>query len=122
MDILSFETAKRLKDAGFPQPEFRTGQFWFHGGTGGLYFGQYVYDDLALKLIQVGGHDWFEWDREKVDNIVFAPTATDILRQLGGLFDLSFDCGEFWCRDEKDFNPAEAAAAAWLEENPLAPQ
>ena len=48
------------------------------------------------------------------DGAYLAPTATDILRELGPGFDLSCDCGEFWCRDEKDWNPAEAAAAAWL--------
>lgn len=29
-DIISFETAKALKEAGFPQPEFETGQFWYN--------------------------------------------------------------------------------------------
>ena len=27
--IVSFETAKALKEAGYPQPEFEAGQFWY---------------------------------------------------------------------------------------------
>lgn len=30
MDITTYETSKRLKEAGFPQPEFQTGQLWYN--------------------------------------------------------------------------------------------
>ena len=30
MNTVSFETAKRLKEAGFPQPDPEFGQFWYH--------------------------------------------------------------------------------------------
>jgi hypothetical protein len=53
--------------------------------------------------------------RYAAENFVFAPTATDIMRASGGRMELSFEYDEFWCGEEKDFCPAEAAAAAWLE-------
>ncbi len=111
MDIVSFETAKKLKNAGFPQPEYI--QLGFGYTDDGPRF--YIEDCSFPK----GG----------VDGMCYAPTATDILRVLWFLFDLKFGGNGKWlvCRanslsdgpspfHEHD-NSAEACAAAWLEEN-----
>lgn len=115
-DTATFETAARLKEAGFPQPTPEAGQFWYNPDFGPFLVGKLWMVDGRLRNI-------FYPDTGKVVNkeirlfpdCVFAPTATDILRELGPLFDLSYDCAEFWCGDKKDWNPAEAAAEAWLK-------
>jgi len=109
----SFETAVRLKESGFPQPTPEAGQFWYN--PNGILFVVYLVHEI-VELYEIGrrnpsiGHYWEDW--------TFAPTATDILRELGPLFDLSYDCAEFWCGDKKGWNPAEAAAEAWIKLNP----
>jgi hypothetical protein len=121
-DIVTFETAVRLKEAGFPQPAPEAGQFWYYirfpDGTERknvlcVLAHEYPYQDNLEALPLDGGERIYNSRNTQV----FAPAATDILRELGPLFDLSCDCGEFWCRDEKDWNPAEAVAEAWLKLN-----
>jgi len=107
-DIVTFETSIRLKDAGFPQPSPKAGQFWYGKNREVGYI--FYHERLALLSGEIVYFD-------APEKCVFAPTSTDILRELGPLFDLSCDCGEFWCRDEKDWNPAEAVAEAWLKLN-----
>ncbi len=122
-NIVRFETAKRLKEAGFPQPEPERGQVW--------------YTEYRKTYIILSGdktiHGHIEsWGVMEVINILriygraFAPTATDILLQMPdgyGLF--KFSGNLFVCTDSQVLkvdnpyvisdNPAEAAAAAWLE-------
>lgn len=96
---ISFETAVRLKEAGFPRPAPRDGQFWYtkHGRIGT------VTDEAA----------WTD------NGEVFAPTATDILEHLPG-WHLSFNSDGWKCwRGRVSFrgfdNSAEATAAAWFQ-------
>ena len=111
----TLETAIDLRDAGFPQPDYQFGQLW-------------MTEDGRHDAF-VGSKSWGtfkEWILENKIPVVFAPTATDILRELGGRYTLGsgkrlFLCylfqngeiGDYW-RDE---NPAEACAKAWLEKN-----
>lgn len=135
-NIVSFETAKRLKDAGFPQPEFDTGQFWYNQYKAITFVGRWEVPD--------GGVDksfcCMSVSSGRTDKIVpvkhdafFAPTATDILEQLTdhvafyyvvGLSEARrcWQCIGFSIFDHPEKywfaeNPAEAAALAWLEIN-----
>lgn len=117
MHTVTFETAKRLAEAGFPQPEHEHDKerFWYQR-DGSLIFLGHTVDDHC-EPIEGGSY--------------FAPTATDILRELPGyalalLLSYRHQTGEAWfCWDidqaETFFshptNPAEAAAEAWLYEN-----
>jgi hypothetical protein len=119
-NTVTFETAKRLKEAAFPQPEQ-------------ILFGQHYYDDEGRLGIVISDNDDYlavkfwgalstyvstEFD---LSGCFFAPTATDILRELGKDYELSFfEESWFVCEDsfapctEHD-NPAEACALAWLK-------
>lgn len=68
--MLSFETAKRLREAGFPQPEtVEDGQFWYSCGQR-LWFIQ------TPHKMGIAPEKWFGCYP------YFAPTAADIMRQL----------------------------------------
>ena len=113
MKVVSFETAKRLKEAGFPQPQTFFGQIW-----------HLRYNQRYVLIGTNEGHIAEHQDR------VFAPSATDILNHLRGNYRLSCSNFGWWCdRVEEwpdlahefrivacynDENPAEACAAAWL--------
>jgi len=130
-DILSFETAVRLKEAGFPQPAPEAGQFWYNPNIGVFLVGKLWMVDGRLRNI-------FYPDTGKVVNkeirlfvnFVFAPTATDILREMPGcilavenLYKEMAIVGvyyEVWKTGRllsDHVNPAEAAAEAWLKLN-----
>jgi len=126
-DILSYETAVRLKEAGFPQPEPENGQFWYNPDFGPFLVGKLWMVDGRLRNI-------FYPDTGKVVNkeirlfpdCVFAPTATDILREMTDVslrYSEREDC--FWVScwraaydsgaiRQTNINSAEAAAQAWL--------
>jgi len=109
MNVVSFETAKRLKEAGFPQPEkYYTKGEWFY----------------LSRVCLLCAHD-IE-DRVTSSNCL-APSATDILKELGKSFHLYYNeksngwaCWEQSMSSANDRfhdNPAEACAAAWLAKN-----
>jgi hypothetical protein len=121
--ILSYETAKRLKDAGFPQPKFDIGQIWYctgkatintHFNTEGMLICSFLETGQRVIVAEIfyGGH------------FCFSPTATDILRELGFEFQGYFTAivNEFVCLQDgapgvkswQHENPAEACAMAWL--------
>lgn len=110
MQVVTFETAKKLKEAGFPQPAFERGQIWCNSANYSLLITNVVPGQLMDYHV---GSVHFE-DRYADDDWIFAPSATDILQQLPSHLSLNYDTGEFWCGEEKDWNPAEACAAAWL--------
>lgn len=108
MNHVTAETARKLQEAGFPQPIATFGQIWHYRETE-----KHPWRQLVITQNQY-----------LPPVCLFAPTATDILRELPGLsvyysglelwntnnpFEGSFDC---------DFpplnNPAEAAARFWL--------
>lgn len=106
MQVVSFETAQRLKEFGFPQPEMISlagVKFWPEGAS--------FYDDS----LQISG--CIIW----AERHIFAPTATDVLPED---WLLMRDVEGWICQYRADFgvyvtheNPAEAAAAAWFWEN-----
>lgn len=112
-------TAQRLKNAGFPQPKFAFGQFWYSQNEQ-----VNIYVRAARPNIEthhfVG--ETLTTQHYKADQVIYAPTATDILRQLGEDVTLSYGhgywlCGIFCGEDFTHENPAEAAALAWLSKH-----
>ena len=132
-NVVSFGTARRLKEAGFKQPEPEAGQFWYDG----------IFQRLSVVVFEIGldsvaflaplnAVDWRHYFSAKGLDIsgggytlpVFAPTATDILEQLPdnfcirgkSVFSLEpgpYNVGQQFYAD----TPAEAAALAWLAIN-----
>ena len=135
-DIVSFETALRLKEAGFPQPSLEVGQFW-HSQYFGAYWLCVVTKQATKPFTYLCPLDVIEWGHqfghpgtpEDTGSPIFAPTATDILRELWFRFSLKFGGNGKWIvlqtkdlndREDQittDPNPAEAAAQAWLIDN-----
>lgn len=134
-DYATYETAVRLKEAGFPQPAPEAGQVWYLPigvGRYGIFccYGVDVSEKMPLYLFATSiKKDIFyirqtaKW-RYQMDSCFFAPTAMDILKVIGGDYGLfSTPHGfEIWrvaygFREEfivKNKNPAEAAAQAFL--------
>ncbi len=128
-DIVTFELAIRLKEAGFPQPTPEAGQCW-HNPDFGLFVIGAVIGASAL-IFYKDGYYGFKKGLPSFQDCVFAPTATDILRELS--FDcvlgtkklggwicgswrlISSDHMKFFVAGMHDENPAEAAASAWLK-------
>jgi hypothetical protein len=122
-DIVTFETAKRLKEAGFPQPEQRIWQVWYNAFGHGCLI---VWAEHSTKRFAVFNMaENVRIDLPSFDLYTFAPTATDILEQ-----EEMSNCSLYrhfskWCvKNQFHFmefdlyendNPAEAAAAAWLQ-------
>lgn len=94
-DIISHKTALALKEAGFPQPEFGPGQFWYDEDGGVFVVGLNVSNGLR-SLVHIS---WI-YRPESKDAVTFAPSVTDLLREL-----------------PDRYNAAELLAAAWLEKN-----
>ena len=82
MNTVTFETAKALRDAGFPQPEPAEGQFWW--------FVRYPDGAAKKEVLCVYVKKEYCWPYiEPLDGgntegrgLLFAPTATDILSAL----------------------------------------
>ena len=122
-DVVGFGTAKRLKKAGFPQPEKRIGQIWYGDRLNGA-FRNYCPFFIGKML---NSYRCLDGQRILLENHIFASTATDILKELGRSWNLFFDsstsrprawiCFSDGMQDPnmfQDANPAEACAAAWL--------
>ncbi len=111
--ITTPETAQRLKMAGFPQPEPTPGQIW-HCGCDFEWPTIVATSDMLVDGVEDGVID--------TKYALYAPTATDILRELGKGWVLVYDTirNEFLCSKFPKLiyheNPAEAAALAWLHE------
>lgn len=131
------KTAHDLKHAGFKQPEQKPGQFW--------YLENRLYIIVAILTDTVGEtailYEVCQENRDPSplpvrlpfsDVFVYAPTAPDILRELGAEWNLdyhfepkSFSCFKIAiaeCQVEADAsfwndNPAEACAPAWEAQN-----
>lgn len=121
MSHVTPKTARRLAEAGFPQPNPEEGQVWYnHAGT--IYVITYSYGKTCDYVVRGSNNVWIE--RGLNDGEVFAPTATDILAHLPGWY-LSFEDGIWVCSLQEDefvlaefrsSNPAEAVAEAWFFE------
>lgn len=116
MELLSFETAKRLKDAGFTQPDSLFGQMWYTKDGNIL---------IAINFFSSIDH------RENIimfnpEEHYFAPTAAEILKELpedhflqhaNGMFFISYYCDNGETVQHKGKNLLEVGAAAWLDIN-----
>lgn len=119
----TFETAQRLADAGFPQPEPQGGQFWYETETKNIF--------TPLVMRRKKQHSGFvglafcEW-RSDADGLIFAPGIADLLQALGPGWALQKGEGGSWRaysweHEFIDTEPAQALAGAWLfinEDNP----
>ena len=82
MQHVTFDTAKRLKEAGFPQMEPEFGQVWYDTNE----MPCLIFEGDSMKNVWTAcpGRDYGQ--RVHVGtlkrNYTFAPTATDILREL----------------------------------------
>lgn len=118
MNFVSYETAVRLKEAGFPQPKPMFYQLWYSpNGESEIRLPYYI-----SPLF--GG-------ASMIYNSVFAPTADDILHQLPDFAlyygkddngNMIFSVFDTLRRIPDQYpthhgNPAEAAALAWFEFN-----
>jgi len=106
MNVVTYETAKRLKDAGFAQPK----------GVFGQMFGFIHPDTCQIHKAIVGSA---MYHMSAMHDLIFMPCATDILKELPEYSMLMHD-GDGWaCNVDGNGslfrnNPAEACAAAWL--------
>lgn len=122
-NTVNFETAIALKEAGFPQPEPKFGQFWYDAGAGIWVVGE------SGPLVMRSLSSRAEMALEDVDEnaAVFAPTAIEILEQLPELYAIyRWDTIGGWCIDIGEPREAtgtpfsakdapQAAAKAYLE-------
>ena len=131
-DTVTFETAARLKEAGFPQPTPEAGQWWYNPDYGIFLTGKLSpYDGRERHIYYPDTGNVFFKNQVLFPDCVFAPTATDILRELssdcvlgtkklggwicGSWRLISSDHMKFFVAGMHDENPAEAAAEAWLK-------
>jgi len=110
---LSVETAKKLKEAGFPEPEPKAGQTWF-------------YTTINEHFILTDGLTQTAALRRLIsDGAIYCPSVQDFMEQMpgavikttGGHYGLFFNEGS---SDEivfTDANLLEACALAWLHLN-----
>ena len=123
-NTVSPETGRRLAAAGFPQPSPAPGQFWY-APSGSLLF-VISFDSKSFVLAQIGHNSTFKVGLDDFEVWIFAPTATDILRELGhsSMFWDERKCGFSISTVDNinligwtiinNTNPAEAAALTWL--------
>lgn len=121
MDIVTFETAKRLKEAGFPQPAPEFGQAWYDMVTQTLFLIVETFDDNpppynGVWIIEKGGNV-SHIERELLGMMAYAPTATDILCRIpDNDFYFTDKCFYFsGDMEQGGENPAEVAAKKWLQ-------
>lgn len=130
MQHVTFQTATALRDAGFPQPEFATGQIWYNQYGAATFIGRKDCDNhgnttFFCTSLRTGRTEEM---RPTKEDAIFAPTAPDILRELGSRYVLgSGKIGLKWyCYNIfegminghwQDENPAEGGAKAWLAKN-----
>lgn len=87
----TFEKAKALEAAGFPQPAPQVGQIWHTRRFGSAYLiCRVLNDQVQFTNIQTGSISLAPC-LEIVDACVYAPDATDILKELGRLWNLYYD-------------------------------
>ena len=128
-DNVTFETAVRLKEAGFPQPKPDFGQVW-HNPDFGLFVVGAIIEGAALIFYEDGDYI-FKKEVPFFQECAFAPTATDILRELPGcilsvedfyrdtlVVGLFYEVWKTGRLLSDHANPAESAADAWLKLNP----
>ncbi len=114
-NTISFETAVRLKKAGFPQPAPEVGQFW-HNKAGQSFVVLGKDEVVAVSCAYLEKFSLpFSVDAATFDKYVFAPTATDILEQLFPAKGRIVDVGAMDIL-RMALDP-ERAALVWIERN-----
>lgn len=122
MERVSFETALKLQEKGFPRPAKAFGQVWWFFTLAG----QESVVVMDVKEYAISAYDRFGHLYDETDFFeracVFAPTATDILQHVPRV-PTEFRNGRFWVEGKekgtvhKHENHAEVLATAWLELN-----
>ncbi len=87
-------TARRLRDAGFPQPEPEFGQIWHPSRYGGLFV--YICKGCGNTMELRAPAGWSTWEKPGSDKLFFAPTAADILRELPDRYVLWHDDSQWY--------------------------
>lgn len=111
-DYVTYETAKALKEAGYPQPDKKHMQSWYGVGSNkrgaSEVKGLYIFD--------------YAWPSLSPFDYVYIPTLTDLLNTLGpGATVRALGLGEFEVTDDPNRkpivtnNPCEALGRLILE-------
>lgn len=96
-NIISFEIAKELKEAGFPQPEPQVGQVWYGLITGPSVINMIITEAVHNQRFLDSFGNWHR--RESFDRFgTYAPTVEDILKELPDHQLCYSVSGFFWCQ------------------------
>jgi hypothetical protein len=124
MKTLTLETAKKLKEAGFPQESYFVWQYKYDSWDGGT-------EDIKLTNTRAEDESYQQND-SRVSYLKYfaAPTAEEVLEQLPEYYALHRQQNFFRCfggeniHHEDGENGAEAAAKMWLylKEHELLPE
>jgi len=112
--------ARRLKEQGFPQPVPEPGQVWYTKSEAPFVVVQPKGSQIAVGWPYVD-YSFSHIDKFDIHSCVYAPTAPDILRELGWEWRVGYaeDAKEYFCVHETgrylyyNDNPAEACAEVW---------
>lgn len=116
---VSFETAKALKAAGYPQPEFETGQIWYNWNGVATCIGPMGGNKGYRHLFSLGSGDKACMIPVS-DESFYAPSATEIMEEpIMWNHNLEYCVLGWSCHEDQKLieNPAEAAAELWLKLN-----
>jgi hypothetical protein len=123
-NFVTYETALRLRAAGFPQPEPKAGQMWYDPYKTEMVI-TFV-DEWHVNLVPLTEEVNFteEYQRRHFPvPYLFAPGPAEILRELGPDYQCGMQGTYYWCgRMPSQYasveeNMAEACAAQWLIHN-----
>lgn len=123
-NVVTPETARKLKEAGFPQPvKVECGEIWYSANDKAFVIICHSARSAVIGWTGLTSSITGTLQLTALQSCTFAPTATDILSDLGndyhiGMLDGVFVSGlhQFGQSDlQFNYNPAEAAASAWLE-------
>jgi hypothetical protein len=116
--MISHSTAKQMAELGFPQPEPKFGQVWYTQ-IGNAVICSDSYRDIEYLHIEFCMPGAII-ARDNTDDMVYAPTVPDIMRELDS--NMSFWAGDFGffvsdINDDEFYDEIaeEAAAKAWIE-------
>jgi hypothetical protein len=122
-NFVSYETAFRLRAAGFLQPKPKAGQFWYDPyGTPDVVTDVDEWHVFSASLTDVTDYTNEVLHDDFAAGWHFAPGPAEILRELPDHV-CGNNAGRFWCgkfeEDRASFheNLAEACAAEWLIHN-----
>jgi hypothetical protein len=120
-NFVSYDTALRLRAAGFPQPEVARGVVY--RSERGIYaFDRGAKHSACHYLYALDHHGWVSCPVEHFEEtFCFAPGPAEILRELGPDYQCGVQGTYYWCGRmpsryaSVEENLAEACAAQWLK-------